>query len=120
MCLKRSKVRARLTKEESCIRVLEEKVAALEAWRPDIEQRIEKRELDVDENFKLINDRIEAFKGEVKEQNSVCSANHALNDNRHDDVMAILENNQRERAEIMRRVEDESVRLTDISSGIEE
>ena len=35
--LKRSNVQARLTREEEKTRVLEEKVAELEAWRPDLE-----------------------------------------------------------------------------------
>ena len=45
--LRRSKVRARLTTEEKAIRILEQKVAELEKWRPDIEQRIKEREADV-------------------------------------------------------------------------
>ena len=45
--LRRSHVRARLTTEEKAIRVLEAKVAELEKWRPDIEERIKKRNEDV-------------------------------------------------------------------------
>ena len=35
--LKRSNIQARLTTEEEKTRVLQEKVAELEAWRPDLE-----------------------------------------------------------------------------------
>ena len=35
--LKRSNIQTRLTNEEEKVRVLQEKVADLEAWRPDIE-----------------------------------------------------------------------------------
>ena len=45
--LRRSHVRSRLTTEEKAIRVLEAKVAELEKWRPDIEERIKKREQEV-------------------------------------------------------------------------
>ena len=35
--LKRSNIQTRLTNEEEKVRVLQEKVSELEAWRPDIE-----------------------------------------------------------------------------------
>jgi len=41
-------VRARLTREEQAIRILEAKVAELEAWRPDLEKRIQDRTEKVD------------------------------------------------------------------------
>ena len=49
--LRRSHVRARLTTEEKAIRVLEAKVAELEGWRPDIEERIAKRTVVVNQKF---------------------------------------------------------------------
>ena len=59
-------MRTRLTTEEKAIRVLEDKVANLEKWRPDIEERIVKRSVEVDKKFVYQHDRLEAFKGEVK------------------------------------------------------
>ena len=41
--LRRSEVQARLTREEEKVKVLEAKVAELEKWRPDIEERIAAR-----------------------------------------------------------------------------
>ena len=41
-------MRARLTREEEKIKVLEAKVAELEKWRPDIEARFEARNKFVD------------------------------------------------------------------------
>ena len=46
--LRKSKVRSRLTTEEDKIRVLEAKVAELERWRPELTEKINKREKDVD------------------------------------------------------------------------
>ena len=51
MLLRRSEVNARLTREEKAIRTLESKVAALEAWRPDLEKRIEDRTNEVNQKF---------------------------------------------------------------------
>ena len=88
--MRRSHVQARLTTEEKAIRVLEAKVAELEKWRPDLEQRIKDRSEHVDKEFQEHHNRLEAFKGEVKEQFQVCAMNHTTNDDRYDELKFIL------------------------------
>ena len=47
--LRRSDVRLRLDENDKATRVLEQKVAELEKWRIDIEERIANRSKEVDE-----------------------------------------------------------------------
>lgn len=68
-------MRDRLTTEEKAIRVLEAKVAELERWRPDIEERIKVRTKQVNKQFEHHSDVVEAFKGVTKAEFDIIANN---------------------------------------------
>ena len=83
--LRRSDVRYRLDENDKATRVLEEKVAELERWRIDLEDRIAKRSQHVDDVLEERLKQINACKKEYRANFDVCSTNHSLNNQRHKD-----------------------------------
>ena len=77
--LRRSDVRFRLDENDKATRVLEDKVAELERWRVDLEDRIAKRSSYVDEVFENKQHQINVFKQETKENFDNCATNHQVN-----------------------------------------
>ena len=75
-----------MTENERATRVLEQKVAELEKWRPQLEDRIKKRSEAVDKKFEHSHDLLEAHKGNVKDQFMICSINHNRARDNHDEV----------------------------------
>ena len=65
---KRTHLMKRMSVNEAATRVLEEKVAALESWRPDIEERIAKRTKMVDVLIAEEDLRLKKFKKTVEEE----------------------------------------------------
>ena len=113
-------MRARVTTEEKATRVLEAKVAELEKWRPEIEKRIADRNVDVDEKFVRQHDRLEAFKGIVKDENDIQAIHNTKADNQYDEVKGILMHNKEDRDRLSGRQERLESRITQVQEHLKE
>ena len=79
MKLRRSDVRSRLDENDKATRLLEDKVAELEKWRVDLEDRIDKWSKHVDDILEERLNQINACKKELRANFDECSTNHTLN-----------------------------------------
>lgn len=118
--LKRSGVNTRLTETEAETKVLKEKVAALEDWKTELEERLYARNEEVDNRIAKEENRLDVFKGEAKVNFNRFEKYNAVQDSRYQEIKAIFKSNHEDRLQIHKRVDTLDKRVTDTSDKINE
>ena len=87
-------MRKRLDENIDDTRVLEAKVAELERWRFDLEDRFKEERDSTTDRFSQVHRRIDVFKKEFKEEFDTCAGNRERNNTRYDEIKNLLNDNE--------------------------